>query len=91
MGGGGGHDEGHGVGQADVLGGQDHEPAGDEAGVLACLDHASQPIQAGIRIRASDRLDEGGDDVVVIVLAVAEDARLPGPLDVLQGQIAALV
>ena len=29
----------------DVLGGQDHEPAGDEAGVLAGLEHAGEPVE----------------------------------------------
>ena len=49
-----GHDQRHRVGHADVLGGQDHEPAGDEAGVLPRLEHAGQPVEAGVGVGAPD-------------------------------------
>src|SRR5688500_12141858 len=65
VGGGGGHDEGHRVGYADVLRSEDDEAAGDEAGVLPRFEHAGQPVDAGVRVGAPDRLDEGADDVVV--------------------------
>ena len=34
------------VGETDVLAGQDHDPAGDEPGVLTGLEHARQPVVA---------------------------------------------
>jgi hypothetical protein len=65
-------DERQGVGHADVLGRQDHEPAGDEPGILAGFHHPGQPVEAGVGIRAPHALDEGGEDVVVLVVAVAQ-------------------
>ena len=38
------------VGHADVLGREDHQAPGDEAGVLARLEHAGQPVEAGVGI-----------------------------------------
>ena len=38
------------VGHADVLAGEDDHPAGDEAGVLAGLEHARQPVHAGVGV-----------------------------------------
>ena len=67
-----GHHERHRVGHADVLAGQDHEPAGDEARVLPRLEHAGEPVEAGIGVRPADALDERADDVVVVVFAVAQ-------------------
>ena len=40
------------VGQADVLAGQDHQPAGDEPGVLPRLDHPGQVVQRRRRRRS---------------------------------------
>ena len=40
-----GHHQGQGIGQADVLAGQDDQAPGDEPGVLAALEHAGQPVQ----------------------------------------------
>ena len=59
------------IGEADVFGREDDEPARDEARVLARFEHAREPVQARIGIGAADRLDERGDDVVVLVVAVA--------------------
>ena len=59
----------------DVLAGEDDEAAGDEAGVLPGLEHAGQPVEAGVGVGAPDRLDEGGDDVVVLVAPVAQGLR----------------
>ena len=64
------------IGEADVLGGRDHEPAGDEARVLPRLDHARQVVQRGVDVGAADRLDERADHVVVLVaLAVVAQQR----------------
>ena len=38
------------VGQPDVLAGQDDQPAGDEPGVLARLDHPGQVVQGGVDV-----------------------------------------
>ena len=70
-----GDDERVGVGEADVLGREDHEPARDVARVLARFDHPREPVETGVGIGAADRLDERGDDVVVLVVAVAETAE----------------
>ena len=77
-----GHHQRERIGHADVLAGEDHETAGDEAGVLAGLEHAGQPVQAGIGIGTPDALDEGGHHVVVIVAAVAQRLRAEGGFDV---------
>ena len=69
----------------DVLAGQDDQPAGDEPGVLARLEHPGQPVEAGVGIRAPDRLDEGADLVVVVVLAVVLQPGVAGPLHVVEG------
>ena len=70
------------VGHADVLAGEDHQAPGDEAGVLPGLEHAGEPVEAGVGVGAPDALDEGGDDVVVVVAPVAEGLGAEGGLDV---------
>ena len=62
-----GHEQCRGVGVADVLGGADHDAAGDELGVLAGVEHAREPVEHGVGVAAAHRLDEGRDDVVVHV------------------------
>ena len=47
----------------------------DEARVLARFEHAREPVEARVGIGAADRLDERGDDVVVLVVAVADAAE----------------
>ena len=79
-----GDDERVGVGEADVLGREDHEPARDVARVLAGFDHAREPVEPGVGIRAADRLDERGDDVVVLVVAVAQAAQRERGLGVVE-------
>ena len=65
------------VGQPDVLAGEDHQPPGDEPRVLPRLDHPRQVVQRRVGVGAADRLDEGADDVVVLVaLAVVAHRRL---------------
>ena len=43
----------------------DYDPAGDEPGILAGMDHLGQPVERGIGIAPAHRLDEGADGVVV--------------------------
>ena len=63
------------IGQADVLGREDHEAAGDVARVLTGFEHPREPVEPGVGIGAADALDERGDDVVVLVVAVAQRAQ----------------
>ena len=63
------------IGEPDVLAREDDEPAGDETRVLAGFEHAREPVEARVGIGAADRLDERGDDVVVLVVAVANAAQ----------------
>ena len=77
-----------GVGHADVLAGQDHEPAGDEPRVLPGLDHAREVVQRGVDVAAADGLDERAGDVVVLVAVAVVAHRRPvdGGLDVVDGR-----
>ena len=75
------------VGQTDVLRRQDDESSGDELGILTAFQHQEQPVKGGIRVGAPDALDEGRDDVVVLVpnLVVTDDPSLQGLSDVSEG------
>jgi hypothetical protein len=65
-----------GVGQADVLRCQDHQSPGNEARVFSGGDHPSEIVQSGLYIRASNRLDEGADHVIVLITgSVVTDCR----------------
>ena len=72
-----------GIGHPDVLAGEDDHPPGDEAGVLAGLQHPRQVVDGGLRIAAAHALDERADDVVVVVASVAQRAGAERRLDVL--------
>ena len=76
--------DGRGVGLSDVLAGRDqHAPQG-EARVLSRVDHAGQPVEGGVGIRAPQALDEGARRVVVVIsVLVVEDGP---PLDALLGR-----
>ena len=71
-----GQQQGVGIGQADVLGRQDAQAPGDEERVLATGQHAGQPIDRRIRVRAPDTLDEGGNDVVMHLPAFVVDSNI---------------
>ena len=73
-----------GIGHADVLRGEHDHPPHDELGVLAGVQHQMQPEEGGVRVRSAQALDEGRDDVVVLIagLVVADDPPLQGFLDV---------
>ena len=45
-----GHEQARRVGEADVLAGEDHQAAGDEASVLAGFEHAGEPVERGVRV-----------------------------------------
>ena len=72
------------VGIADILAGEDHEPAGEEANVFAPLEHPGKPVETGVGIAAADALDEGAGAVVVRVAGIV-DQRLA--LHALAGQV----
>ena len=76
--------QGHRVGQADVLAGEDDHPPGDEAGVLPRLQHPGQVVDGRLRVAAAHALDERADDVVVVVAAVPQGAGAQRGLHVLQ-------
>jgi hypothetical protein len=77
------HRQRHRVGQADVLRGQDDQPAGDEVDVLPRLQHAGQPVDGGVGVAAAHALDQRRDDVVVHVAGpvVEQVPVLHRPLD----------
>ena len=84
--GGGGYRQRPRIGVADVLGGEDHHPAHDEARILAALEHHREVVQRGIWIGAARGLDPCGDVVVVEVppFVVQQRAALQGVLGPLQ-------
>ena len=69
---------------ADVLGREDDHSAGDEERVLPGLDHPHHPVDGGVGVAAAQALDEGGDQVVVLLagLVVTQGAELEGLLHV---------
>ncbi len=69
-------EEGPRIGIADVLGGENHHSSGDEPRVLAAFEHCGQVVDGGVGITPAHRLDEGRDDVVVLIAGpvVAERA-----------------
>ena len=72
------------VGVADVLGGADDQPPGDELRILAGRDHRGEPVQRRVGVVAAQALDERRHGVVVAVAGavVGEDPLLGGGLDV---------
>ena len=61
---------------ADVLGGEHDHAAGDEARVLAALDHRGEVVQRRVGVRAARRLDPGRDVVVVLVAGLVVEHGL---------------
>ena len=68
-------DQGLGIGEADVLDGEAHQAAGDVARVLAARQHARQPIERRVGVGAPERLVQGGNQVVVALLALVVERR----------------
>ena len=71
-----GQQKGIGIGQADVLGRQNTEPARDEERILAPVQHPRHPVDRRIGIRPADALDEGRNDVVVHLAALVVDGDI---------------
>ena len=65
--GGDGDDERLRIGVADVLARRDHDPAREEARILAALEHRGEVVDGGVRVAAAHRLDERRGEVVVAV------------------------
>ena len=70
------------IGHTDVFAGQDHETTSNEPGVLAGFEHSGQPIETGIGVGASNRLNERRDDVVVIITPISKRFRAQGCFDI---------
>ena len=83
----------HGVCIAHVLGGADHDTAGDKLDVFAGGKHAGQIVDGGVRIGAAHGLDEGAHGVVVViaVLVVAHGALLDALGGDVEGDVNATV
>ena len=77
-----------GVGVANVLGSEDNHASGDEERVLAGHEHTGQPIDRRVGIAAAQRLDERGDDVVMLLalLVVKRQILLDDVNDLLAGE-----
>src|SRR5690606_35710627 len=63
------------IGQSDVLPGHAHDAAREVAWVRAAIQHAAQPVQRSVGIRAPDRLVQSG---YLIVEAIAALVEAPG-------------
>jgi hypothetical protein len=72
---------------ADVLAGEDQQPAHDKARVLACQQHPREVVQRGVGVAPAHRLDVRRDSVVMVValLVVAQHRLLQQLLDDGQG------
>ena len=68
--------QGVGIRQADILGGEDAEPPGDEEGILAAVQHARHPVNRRIGIGPAHALDKGGNDVVMHLAALVIDGHI---------------
>ena len=69
------------LGVADVLGGEDHQPARQEERVLAGREHARGVVERGVRVAGAQALDQRRDDVVVLLaVAVVQQQRAAGRL-----------
>src|SRR5262249_38265693 len=65
------------VGEPHVLTGEDEHTTEEKARVFASVDHFGEPVHGGIRMRAAQGFNEGGDGIVVIVaLFVIQDGAL---------------
>ena len=64
------------VGQSDVLARTDDQSASNEGGILAALNHASQPVERCIGVAAADALDERRDDVIVHLAVLIVGQRI---------------
>ena len=63
------------IGVADVLGGEHDHPPGDEARVLAALEHHREVVDGRLHVARARRLDPGRDRVVVGVAALVVEKR----------------
>ena len=55
------------IGEADVLGGENHESTRDEPRVFTAGKHFGQPVHRCVGIAAAAALDENGNRIVVLV------------------------
>ena len=76
------------ISHADILGGETHQTTRQITRILSAIQHPREPIESRIRIRAAQRLMQGGDQVVMLlpVLVVQrgaprEQGRQPGGVE----------
>ena len=68
-------DDGLRIGEADVFDRRPGQPAQDVDRVLAARQHARQPIEGGIGVRAAQRFVQRADQVVVTLLGLVVERR----------------
>ena len=71
-----GEDQAHGIGETDVLAGEDDESSREEPRALAALEHRDQPVERAVGVRSAHRLDEGADLVEVRVARLVIEATV---------------
>ena len=64
-----------GIGHADILDGEAHEAAGDVFRVLAAVEHAGEPVERRVDVRAAQGFVQGADQVVVGFLRLVVERR----------------
>ena len=74
--GGNGDLQGLGIGVADIFGGKNNHPAGDEERILASFDHAHQPVKRGVGVTSAQAFDKCGNDVVMFLPGLVVLQRL---------------
>src|SRR6185437_2925050 len=74
------------IGEADVLGGEAHHAARDVERVFAGLEHARQPVEAGVHVAVAQRLVQGGDEVEVLFPRTVIEQRLVLGLELSAGE-----
>jgi len=71
-----GQHQGPGIGVAHVLRRADDHAPGQVERILSRLEHPGHPVQGRVRVSAAEALDEGGDEIVMIVPPVARGRPL---------------
>jgi len=63
------------VGEADILAGEANQAAGDVARVLAAGEHAGEPVEGGIGVRAAQRLMQRRNQVEMFLAVAVVEGR----------------
>ena len=65
------------IGVADVLGGEADQAPRDVERILAGLEHAREPVDAGVGVAVPDRFVQRRDDVVVLLAGLVVEQGAP--------------